>query len=68
MVIFDNAQRMSFMNLQNMMYTWSRTHNIIFLEQNTLDGLKICFGRPEELTVFLLTWNFKDCMPTVIRC
>ena len=66
MMIFDNNVRFAVAGLQNKMYAWSRKHNITFVEDNTADGIKILFGRAEDLTVFLLTWPYDQCRPRVI--
>lgn len=65
-VIFDHAQVKSAKGLHNQLYAWSRQHNIVFVESLLVDGLSIGFGRPLELTTFLLTWDERIAKPRVL--
>lgn len=63
-VVFD--RNTSTAGLQNQLYAWSRRHNIVFVENNAVDGVTIGFGRQSDLTVFLLTWHSDLPQPRVI--
>lgn len=54
-------------NLRNKLYAWSKQHNITFIELDELHAPLIGFGRPQDLTAFLLSWPHPEFIPRVIR-
>lgn len=65
-ILFERHQVFEYPGLQNRLYAWSRQHNIVFAESNTVDGVTVSFGRPSELSVFLLTWPADRPQPRVL--
>lgn len=62
-VIFDRNTVTG--QLQGQLYAWSRQYNIVFVENNTVDGVVLNFGRESDLTVFLMTWPERRAQPRV---
>jgi hypothetical protein len=51
---------------RNKLYAWSMKYNIVFVEYNLAWATILSFGRPQELSVFLLSWDAGDGQPRAI--
>ena len=70
-IVFDRmirhdlwTQTVSIDHLRKHLYAWNKKYGVTHCEYDDTDGIfHVTFGREEDLTLFLLTWN-NDTLPT----